>query len=93
MGQVGTILHEFNHFMFYHYYPELKDKLGKEKYELLKESLTFFTNPNQIGKPDEDKLRQLYASKNWSSVEEIINAGAHLLEPPNTNKNNKKVPR
>lgn len=93
MGQVGTILHELNHFMFYHYYPELKDKLGEEKYELLKESLTFFTNPNQIGKPDEDKLRQLYASKNWSSVEEIINAGALLLKPPSTNKNNKKDPR
>lgn len=79
MGQVSAMLHELNHFMFYEYYPELRQELGKEKYELLKESLTFFTNPNQIGKPDETELRKLYSSKQWKNISEIIQSGAQLL--------------
>lgn len=80
MGQVSAILHELNHFMFYYYYPDLKNKLGQEKYELLKESLTFFTNPNQTGKPNEKDLRDLYASNQWKNIDEIINRGVELLE-------------
>lgn len=78
--QIRVLLHELNHFMFYFYYPQLKGELGYEKYELLKESLTFFSNPEQKGKPDEKKLRELYASKNWKNIDEIIKNGGRLLK-------------
>ena len=77
--QVKTILHELNHFMFYFYYPELKKKLGHEKYELLKESLSYFSNPGEKGKPNEKGLRELYASKDWKNLDEAIKSGLDFL--------------
>lgn len=77
--QLNTVMHELSHFMFYYYYPKLKEKLGKDEYELLKESLTFFTNPAQPGYPDEEKLRKLYMSKKWKNVDEIVKAAVKLL--------------
>lgn len=77
--QIKIILHELNHFMFYFYYPELKEKLGHEKYELLKESLSYFSNSEQKGKPNEKGLRDLYASKDWKNLDETIKSGADLL--------------
>jgi hypothetical protein len=79
MPQLGTAKHELNHFMFYYYYPKLKEQLGDEKYELLKESLTFFSNPEQRGKPNELPLRELYKSKIWSNLDEAIKAGVAFL--------------
>lgn len=78
--QIKTILHELNHFMFYFYYPNLKEELGHEKYELLKESLSYFSNPEQKGKPNEKELRELYTSKSWKNIEEIIKNGVELLK-------------
>jgi hypothetical protein len=78
-NQLRITEHELNHFMFYFYYSDLKNKLDKEKLELLKESLTFFTNPEQAGKPNEKPLRDLYLSKNWLSLEEAIMAGVESL--------------
>ena len=77
--QISVLLHELNHFMFYFYYSDLKDKLGHEKYELLKESLSYFSNPEQEGKPDEKELRNLYASKNWENIDEIIKSTVDFL--------------
>lgn len=79
VDQLDTIQHELNHFMFYYYYPKLERKLGKNKYELLKESLTFFTNPNQSGYPDEKRLRELYTTKKWGNIDEIIEVASKLL--------------
>ncbi len=80
-SQLATATHELNHFMFYYYYEFLKDKLGNEKYELLKEALTFFSNPEQEGKPNELPLRKLFKSKLWANLDEAISLGAkYLLE-------------
>ena len=79
--QISVLLHEFNHFMFYFYYSDLKDKLGHEKHELLKESLSYFSNPEQEGKPDEKELRNLYASKNWENIDEIIKSTVDFCNP------------
>jgi len=80
-SQLSTATHELNHFMFYYYYESLKDKLDNEKYELLKESLTFFSNPDREGKPNELPLRELFKSKLWENLDEAISAGAkYLLE-------------
>jgi len=79
MPQLGTAKHELNHFMFYYYYPKLKEQLSDEKYELLKESLTFFSNPEQRGKPNELPLRELYKSKIWKNMDEAVNAGVEFL--------------
>lgn len=78
--QIRGIIHELNHFMFYYYYPELRDSLGFEKYELLKESLTFFTNPEWQGFPAEKSLRELYASKMRDRLKNAINEGSELLK-------------
>ena len=76
--QLRIIEHELNHFMFYYYYADFKKHIGKEKYELLKESLTFFSNPEEKGKPNEKELRELYASRSWSNLEKAIKAGFKL---------------
>lgn len=81
--QLRTAVHELNHFMFYHYYPDLGKDLGKEKYELLKESLTFFSNPELQGYPNEDDLRKLFLSRNWNSLKEAIEAGTAFLKSKN----------
>jgi len=77
-SQLNTIKHELNHFMFYYYYPVIKN-LDLEKYELLKESITFFSNPEQEGKPNEKPLRDLYKSKIWNSLDEAIVEATKLL--------------
>jgi hypothetical protein len=77
--QLNTIKHELNHFMFYYYYESLKDKLDDEKYELLKEALTFFSNPEKEGKPNERSLRELFKSKLWKNLDEAIGAGTQYL--------------
>lgn len=78
-SQLAIVKHELSHFMFYHYYPQTKLGLEKEKYELLKESLTFFSNPDEWGKPAEKPLRDLYTSRSFSSLDEVIKAGKGLL--------------
>jgi len=78
-GQLSTANHELNHFMFHHYYADLEKEMGDEKGGVLKESLTFFTDFNNPGFPDEEELRKLYLSKKWKNVDEIIEAGKDLL--------------
>jgi len=78
-SQLATAKHELNHFMFYRYYPHLKEKLSKEYFELLKESLSFFSNPDQEGKPNEQPLRELFLSKIWSNLDEAVTAGVEYL--------------
>ncbi|MFA5130338.1 MAG: hypothetical protein WC477_05505 [Patescibacteria group bacterium] len=77
--QLSILMHELNHFMFYQYYQQLLKKLGKENFELLKESLTLFTNPEQMGKPHEQPLRDLFLSKTYNNLHEAIEDGALFL--------------
>lgn len=77
--QTNMLMHELNHFMFYQYYPHLLEKLGKEKYELLKESLTLFTNPEHVGKPNERPLRDLFLSKTYTNLHEAVEDGVRFL--------------
>ena len=77
--QLSIANHELNHFMYYYYYPELEKDLGEDKSEALKESLTFFTDINNAGFPDEKDLRKLYLSRKWKNIDEIIEAGKELL--------------
>jgi len=79
-AQLRTAVHELNHFMFYYYYPHLGKDLDQEKYELLKESLTFFSNPEKRGNPNESGLRKLFMSRSWNNLKEAIEAGATFLK-------------
>ncbi|MFH1648310.1 MAG: hypothetical protein ABIA11_01090 [Patescibacteria group bacterium] len=78
-SQLSTANHELNHFMFHHYYGYLEKKMGDEKWNILKESMTFFTEPNSSGYPAEKELREMYLSKRWKDVDEIIEAGKEIL--------------
>lgn len=78
-NQVRVMTHELNHFMFYYYYSDIAAKLGKEKFELLKESLTVFTNPEQEGKPKEKILRELFIKKQPTTLKQAINIGTKYL--------------
>jgi hypothetical protein len=79
--QLRILSHELNHFMFYNVYAEaLKDKLTHEQFELLKESLTIFTNPEQSGKPNEEPLRQLYINKKIRTVDHAVMIGVAQLQ-------------
>lgn len=62
-NHISTALHELNHFMFYYYYSGLKKELGIEKYEILKEGLAVFTNPEGNDKPKVKNLEN-YLKKN-----------------------------
>lgn len=78
--QLRILSHELNHFMFYDVYSkDLHEKLGKEKFELLKESVTIFTNPEQAGKPDEEPLRKLYIEKSVKSISGAVKIGVDYL--------------
>jgi hypothetical protein len=68
---VKIALHELNHFMFYYYYPQLKEKLGDEKYETLKEALAIYTNPEGNDKPNVQKLED-YFKKNLNKSIKVI---------------------
>ena len=70
-GHIRTTRHELNHFMFYYYFPELKNKLGTEKYEILKEALAIFTNPEGNDKPAVKKLES-FLKKQKGTIPEII---------------------
>lgn len=64
--------HELNHFMFYYYYPHLRHKLGTEKFELLKEALVIFTNPEGNDKPSVKKLEEHLKTLAGNPMDEII---------------------
>jgi len=86
--QMDVAKHELNHFMFYFYYESLRNKLDLEKYELLKESLTLFSSPNQTGKPNEGPIRDFFKTKLWVNLDEAILAGCEFLTST-TSPNNK----
>ncbi|MEK7606621.1 MAG: hypothetical protein AAB444_00250 [Patescibacteria group bacterium] len=78
--QLRILSHELNHFLFYAAYSnDLFEKLGREKFELLKESMTIFTNPEQVGKPNEEPLRKLYVDKGVMTIGEAVDAGVNFL--------------
>lgn len=79
-AQLRILSHELNHFMFYWVYAkDLMNKLGQEKFELLKESVTIFTNPEQVGKPNEEPLRKLYLEKHVRNLDGAVRLGAEYL--------------
>jgi hypothetical protein len=78
--QMDVAKHELNHFMFYYYYDSLKNQLNEEKYDLLKESLTFFSNPSQTGKPNERPIREFFKTQIWETLDEAILAGNEFLK-------------
>ena len=74
-GHLKTVMHELNHFMFYYYYPNLKEGLGQEKYEILKEALAIYTNPEGNNKPSVKKLETYFKQNLDKSIPEIIKMG------------------
>ncbi len=78
--QLRILLHELNHFFFYwKYAKDYSEKLGKEKFELLKESMTIFTNPEQNGKPNEGPLRKHFIENKVRTIDEAVKLGTEFL--------------
>lgn len=78
--QLRILLHELNHFFFYwKYAKDYSEKLGKEKFELLKESMTIFTNPEQKGKPNEEPLRKHFIENKVRIIDDVVKLGAEFL--------------
>lgn len=71
--QINILKHELNHFMFYYYFPELLEELGKEKFESLKEALTVFTNPEENGYPAHQKLRA-WLKEQQGTIPEVLSS-------------------
>lgn len=74
-GHIRTATHELNHFMFYYYYPHLKDKLGEEKFEILKEALAIYTNPEGNERPTTKKMERYFMEHLNKTIEEVIEKG------------------
>jgi hypothetical protein len=72
--QLQIVTHELNHFMFYYYFNYLKEELGKEKFESLKEALTVFTNPEEKGYPAQRELRA-WLKRQTGTIPELIEKG------------------
>jgi len=70
----SIILHELNHFMFHKHYGYLEKELSSDNFWILKESITFFSNPFSPGYPKEKPLRDFYSSLNCNeySLDKII---------------------
>lgn len=78
--QLRILSHELNHFFFYQFYSDtLGQKLGKATYELLKESMTIFTNPEQSGKSDEEALRKLFIENHARGLAHAVQLGTDFL--------------
>ncbi len=69
--KLGILLHELNHFMFYYYISGDDLELNKKHYEALKEAVTVFTNPNEMGYPDHQKLRA-WLKRQKGTIPEIL---------------------
>ena len=67
--------HELNHFMFYHYYPQLQKELGKEKYEILKEGLAIYTDPNGNNKPAVKRIENYFRKNLDKTIDKIMAKG------------------
>lgn len=78
--KLDIILHELNHFMFLHYFGDLKKQLGLKKFESLKESLTIFTNPEEPGYPAHQKLRDYLKKLESKTIPEILPAATKFLK-------------
>jgi len=74
-NHISTALHELNHFMFYYYYPGLKKELGVKRYEILKEALAIYTNPEGNNKPDVKKMENYFRQNLDKSIPEVIEKG------------------
>lgn len=82
INPVSTGVHEMNHFMFEHSkYPDLlKEKLNADEFYLLRESLTYFTDPERPDlRPAEVDLKALYESRTWESLDEVVEAATAFL--------------
>lgn len=88
---ITTICHEILHLQFINYWREdITNKIGKEKFEILKESLTFLLNEDEFdniilsengGYPNHQKLRD-QLSKLWRknrNFEDLIEFGIKYL--------------
>jgi len=73
--QLRIIIHELNHFMFYYHFPNLKEELGKEKYEILKEALAIYSNPEGNDKPSVKKLETYFKKHLDKSIPEVLSLG------------------
>ncbi len=71
-NHIKITLHELNHFMFYYYYPHLKKDLGKEKYEVLKEALAIYTNPEGNDKPGVQRLESYFKENASKSLKKLL---------------------
>ena len=69
--QLRILTHELNHFMFLFHFGNLKDKVGNDSFEYLKEALPDFTNPEEKGYPAQQKLR-MWLKKQKGTISEII---------------------
>lgn len=78
--KLDIVMHELNHFMFLKYFGDLRDDLGLEKFETLKESLTVLTNPQEEGYPAHKELRAVIAGLKGQKMEEIITKSVAFLK-------------
>ena len=69
--QMSIIKHELNHFMFYYYFPTKELCLDNNKYESLKEALTVLSNEEEVGYPNQQKIRA-WLSKQKGTVKQIL---------------------
>ena len=89
---ITTICHEILHLQFIHYWQrEVTRKIGEEKFEILKESLTFLLDEEEFdgiilsedgGYPNHQKIRSRL-SKFWSEnndFHKLIDFGVKILE-------------
>lgn len=89
---ITTICHEILHLQFIHYWQgEITDKIGKEKFEILKELLTFLLDEEEFddiilsedaGYPNHQKIRSQLAefwSKN-NDFQQLVDFGVKILK-------------
>lgn len=79
-AQLRILSHELNHFFFYWKYAEkLSAVLDKNQLELLKESLTVFTNPEQSPYPNAKKLVEAYIASQVDTIDKAVEIGIKVI--------------
>lgn len=79
-----TAKHELNHFMFHYYFSEIKEKIGEDKFYLIKEAMVYLTGSEDKYRPAIVPLGEYIRTISDREIDEIIELSIKFLEDKQT---------
>lgn len=77
---IRTAKHELNHLMFHYYFGELQNKIGENKFHLLKEAMVYLTGSEDKNRPAVEPLGKYIRMISDKPIDEIIKLSVEFLK-------------